>query len=144
MKTKILVAVGVAIVSLVAVAVYLHAPYFHTRAAAAIHGGSTSSQSITLNAQPGTEEFRRDPHMRAFYDLAVQEFADGPDNVDLVDFEQKSFAIFRSFGESIGGSPDAMQDHLKDIPRQMIGIVKEDPHTLDNYDNFAVALLGPP
>ena len=39
---------------------------------------------------------------------------------------------------------EAMQDHLKDIPRQMIGIVKDDPHALDNYDNFAIALLGPP
>ena len=144
MKTKIIVAVGAGLVLLVAVAVYLHAPYFHTHAAAAIHGGSASSHSVTLNAQPGTEEFRRDPHMRAFYDLAVQEFANGPDNVDLARFEQKSFAIFRSFGESIGGSAEAMQDHLKDIPRQLIGIVKDDPHTLASYDNFAVALLGPP
>ncbi len=144
LKMKILVAVGVTLVLLVAAAVYLQAPYFHTHVAAAIHGKSTNSQSVTLNAQPGTEEFRRNPHTRAFYELTVLEFANGPDNVDLAGFEQKSFAIFRSLGESMGASPEAMQDHLKDIPRQMIGIVKDDPHTLDNYDNFAIALLGPP
>jgi hypothetical protein len=144
MKMKILVAIGVALVLLGAAAAYLHAPAFHTHAGDAIHGGGASSQSITLDAQPGTEEFRRNPHVRAFYELTVQEFAGGPDNVDLAGFEQKSFAIFRSLGESMGASPEAMQDHLKDIPRQMIGIVKDDPHTLDNYDNFAIALLGPP
>jgi hypothetical protein len=144
MKTKILVAVGVGLALLAAVAVYLHTPFFHARAAAAIHSGSASAHSVTLNAQPGTEEFRRDPHMRAFYDLAVQEFANGPENVDLARFERKSFAIFRSFGESIGGSAEAMQDHLKDVPRQLIGIVKDDPHTLDSYDDFAIAMLGPP
>ena len=135
---KIFVAVGAALALLVAVAVYFHAPRV------GLHGGRASSQSVTLNLQPGTEEWRSNSHLRAFYDLAVQEFAGGPDNVDLAAFEQKSFAIFRSMGASLGASPDAMQDHLKDIPRQLIGIVKDDPHTLDNYDNFAIALLGPP
>ncbi len=26
-----------------------------------------------------------------------------------------------------------MLDHLKDILRQLVGIVKDDPHVLDNY-----------
>ena len=143
MKTKILVILAAVLVLVGAAAAYHHAPFLHSRAGDAIHGGG-SSQTVTLNAQPGTEEFRRNPHVRAFYDLTVKEFANGPDNVDLAEFEQQSFAIFRELGASIGGSPDAMQDHLKDIPRQLIGIVRDDPHTLDTYDNFAIALMGPP
>ena len=119
-------------------------PFFHAHAGDAIHGAGAPSESITLDAQPGTEEFRHNPHVRAFYELAVQAFANGPDNVDVAAFEQKSFAIFRELGASIGGSPAGMQDHLKGIPRELIGIVRDDPHTLDNYDNFTTALMGPP
>ena len=143
MKTKIVVASAVTLVLVGVAAAYHHAPFLHSHAGVAAHGGA-SSQTVTLNAQPGTDDFRSSPHVRAFYELTVQAFANGPDNVDLAAYEQKAFAIFRELGTSIGGSPAAMQDHLKDIPRQLIGIVRDDPHTLDNYDNFAVALLGPP
>ena len=51
--------------------------------------------------------------------------------------------IFRDFGVSIGWKPDAMQDHLKLIPRQVVQIVREDPHVLDSYDNFVAATFGP-
>jgi hypothetical protein len=34
-------------------------------------------------------------------------------------------------------------EHLKDIPRQMVGIVKDDPKVLDSYEAFTVALMGP-
>jgi len=144
MKTKILLTVAAALVLVGAVAAYLHAPFFHAHAGDAIHGAGAPSESITLDAQPGTEEFRDNPHVRAFYELAVQAFANGPDNVDVAAFEQQSFAIFRELGASIGGSPAGMQDHLKGIPRELIGIVRDDPHTLDNYDNFTTALMGPP
>jgi hypothetical protein len=145
MKIKMLVAVGAIVLLLVgAAAGYLHAPALHAHAVGAVHGSGAGSPTVTLNAQPGTEEFRRSPHVREFYELAQQAFADGPDNVDLAAFEEKSFAIFRSLGASIGGSPAAMQHHLKDIPRELIGIVRADPHTLDSYDNFTTALLGPP
>ena len=43
----------------------------------------------------------------------------------------------------MGASPEGMVDHLKDIPQQMVGIVKDDPKVLDSYDNFIVALMGP-
>src|SRR5258708_3046977 len=70
-------------------------------------------------------------------------FPQGPAKVDVAASEQKSFAIFRDFGASRGMKPDAMQDHLKLIPRQMVQIVKEDPHVLDSYDNFIAAGFGP-
>jgi hypothetical protein len=31
--------------------------------------------------------------------------------------EEASFALFRALGVSLAGSPEAMQDHLKLIPR---------------------------
>jgi len=36
-----------------------------------------------------------------------------------------------------------MVDHLKLIPRQVVQIVKEDPHVLDSYQNFVDATFGP-
>ena len=84
-----------------------------------------------------------DPHMHAFYDTAVAAFSQGPSKVDVSAFEQKSFAIFRAFGTARGVPPDAMQDHLKLIPRQVVQIVKEDPKVLDSYANFVAATFGP-
>ncbi len=136
---KILVAVGASVLLLGGAAVYLHAP-----AHLDIHAGDAPSQSVTLDAQPGREEFRTNPNVRAFYELAVQEFADGPDSVDPAAFEQKSFVIFRALGESMGGSAEGMQEHLQGIPREIIQIVRDDPHTLDSFDNFTTALMGPP
>jgi hypothetical protein len=36
-----------------------------------------------------------------------------------------------------------MLDHLKLIPRQVVGIVKENPAVLQSYDAFWAALAGP-
>jgi hypothetical protein len=36
-----------------------------------------------------------------------------------------------------------MLDHLKLIPRQVVGIVKENPAVLASYDSFWTALVGP-
>jgi len=85
-----------------------------------------------------------DPHIHRFYETAVAAYAQGPDKLDFPAFEQKSYAIFRAFGASRGGSGEAMQDHLKLIPRQVVQIVKEDPKVLDSYENFCLALFGPP
>jgi hypothetical protein len=37
-----------------------------------------------------------------------------------------------------------MLDHLKDIPRQIVGIVKDDPSVLESPDKFWIAMAGPP
>ena len=84
-----------------------------------------------------------DPHMHAFYDTTVAAFTQGPAKVDVAGYEQKSFAIFRDFGVAKGVGAEHMQDHLKLIPRQVVGIVKEDPKVLDSYANFAAAVFGP-
>ena len=63
--------------------------------------------------------------------------------MDSAALEAKSFAIFRDFAVSKGMDPDAMQDHLKLIPGQMIKVVREDPSVLASYDSFADAIFGP-
>ena len=51
--------------------------------------------------------------------------------------------IFRDFGRATSVGADAMQEHLKLIPDQIIQIATEDPKVLASYDNFIAAMLGP-
>ena len=130
-------------------------PMISSRFAALVLGGAlvagpaawaqheqTPASGTTVDIQGG-DAWRRDPHMRQFYDAVVAAYARGPANVDAAALEKTSFAIFRDFAVSKGMNPDAMQDHLKLIPRQMIQIVKEDPKVLTSYDDFLDALFGP-
>jgi hypothetical protein len=100
------------------------------------------AQTITLDAQGHSPEWEQSPHWRDFYALSV-EMLRGNSSPAVAMFEQKSYAIFRAFAESLGASPDGMIDHLKNIPREIVGIVKDDPKVLDSYENFLVALRGP-
>ena len=83
------------------------------------------------------------PLVKAYYQLCVTELGAGVDKADPAAFEQKSYALFRSIAVSKGVSPDALQAHLKDIPRQVVLIVRRDPKTLDTLDTFTDALVGP-
>jgi hypothetical protein len=109
---------------------------------------SRHSQASAEEAQPatvdiqGAGEWKRSPHMRAYYDATVATFANGTD-IDVDAYEARSFAIFREFARANGGSEEAMIEHLKLIPRQVVGIVKEDPDVLKSYDAFWAALSGP-
>jgi hypothetical protein len=96
-----------------------------------------------VDLQGDANAFMNNPHIRAFYDLSVATLRPGAPPLDVKAYEEKSFAIFRALGVSRGGSAEAMQDHLKLIPRQVIQIVKEDPTVLDSFENFKVALIGP-
>lgn len=112
--------------------------------AAQAHPPAAAAPSATANMQgDDAKAWIADPHIHAFYDTTVAAFSHGADKVDFPAYEQKSFAIFRDFGASKGMAPAAMQDHLKLIPRQVLGIVKEDPKVLDSYDNFILAIMGP-
>ncbi len=84
-----------------------------------------------------------DPHTRAFYDLTVAAFANGPAALDKAKYEQEARRLFRDFGKSMGVSQDAMEDHLKLIPDQVIQIATEDPKVLSSFDSFIVAVFGP-
>ncbi|MGZ6019754.1 MAG: hypothetical protein ACXWKO_13885 [Phenylobacterium sp.] len=112
--------------------------------AAAQHPAPEAKPGATANMQ-GNDEQRwiNDPHMHAFFDTTRAAFANGPGKVDVDGYEQKSFAIFRNFAPVMHMTPEGMVDHLKLIPRQVVQIVREDPHVLDNYDNFVAATFGP-
>ena len=105
------------------------------------------SGDVTVDIQGGYDEWRASPFVHQFYDLTKASFAGGADKVDFPAYQEKSYAIFRAFGGADGRGKEgeeAMLDHLKDIPRQMVGIVKEDPSVLESYDKFWIALSGPP
>lgn len=82
-------------------------------------------------------------HMRGFYDLTRETLGRSAPPLDFASYRDRSYAIFRAFGVSMGMNPEGMVDHLKDIPGQMVQIVKDDPGVLDSYDAFIVALMGP-
>jgi hypothetical protein len=111
--------------------------------AAAQHPTPTpaAKPAATANMQGDDSVWRTSPYIHAFYDLSVTTLR--KPSVDVAAYEQKSYAIFRDFGVAMGVGPEHMQDHLKLIPRQMVGIAKDDPKVLDNYDNFIEALMGP-
>ena len=110
--------------------------------------GCTHTPRHTADAQPttvdiqGAGEWKRSPHMHAYYEETVATFKDGTD-IDVNAYEARSFAIFREFARANGMNEAAMLDHLKLIPRQVAGIVKENPAVLNSYDAFWAALAGP-
>jgi hypothetical protein len=104
-------------------------------------GHAESAQPTTVDIQ-GAGEWKRSPHMRAYYDATAATFANGTD-IDVDAYEARSFAIFREFARANGMNEAAMIDHLKLIPRQVVDIVKENPAVLANYDSFWAALAGP-
>jgi len=98
-------------------------------------------QPTTVDIQ-GANEWKRSPHMHAYYEETVATFKNGTD-IDVDAYEARSFAIFREFARANGMNEAAMLDHLKLIPRQVVGIVKENPAVLNSYDAFWAALAGP-
>ena len=125
----------------------MHADKPHDEAQAHAPQQGSHSGDVTVDLQPGAGEWRKSPYLQQYYELTKTSFANGADKVDFASYQEKSYAIFRAFGASTGGgkrAEEGMLDHLKDIPRQMVGIVKEDPSVLESYDKFWVALSGPP
>jgi hypothetical protein len=109
--------------------------------AACAHAPAHAPQPTTVDIQ-GAGEWKRSPHMHAYYDATVATFANGTD-IDVDAYEARSFAIFREFARANGANEEAMIDHLKLIPRQVVAIVKENPAVLNDYDSFWAALSGP-
>jgi hypothetical protein len=97
----------------------------------------------TVSMQGGQQAWINDPHTHALYQLTVAAFANGPDKVDKARFKSDAIVIFRDFGRTTGMGADAMVDHLKLIPDQLIQIATEDPKVLASYDNFVAAVFGP-
>lgn len=105
------------------------------------HESHQPPQPTTVDIQ-GAGEWKRSPHMRAYYEETAKTFAKGMD-IDVDAYEARSFAIFREFARANGMNEEGMLDHLKLIPRQVVGIVKENPAVLNDFDAFWAALAGP-
>ena len=125
--------------SVAAATLLLAAGCTHTSPHAA--GNEQAAQPTTVDIQ-GAGEWKRSPQMRAYYDETVATFKNGPD-IDVAAYEARSFAIFREFARANHLNEAAMLDHLKLIPRQVVGIVRENPAVLQDYDSFWAALAGP-
>ena len=139
--TWLAVGAVIAIILTAGVAWHLHsAPQGHGWQIAHSANGE-QSRPTTVDIQ-GASEWKRAPQMQAFYDETVATFANGT-AIDVDAYEVRSFAIFREFARANGADEEAMIDHLKLIPRQVVGIVKEDPAVLKDYDSFWAALAGP-
>lgn len=123
------------------VLVALAALAFGTAAEAQHSAPAPAGRTVDIQGDP--RGFMNNPHIHAFYDLTVATLGPGAPALDVEAYEAKAFVIFRALGASMGGSPDAMQDHLKLIPRQVIQIAKEDPTVLDSFDSFTEAMVGP-
>lgn len=105
--------------------------------------GNAASGEVTTNIQGDQAAWIANPNVRAFYDLTKDRLASSAPNLDFGDYRDKSYAIFRALGTSMGMAPEGMVDHLKDIPGQLVEIVKDDPAVLDSFGNFIEALMGP-
>lgn len=105
------------------------------------HGAPSDGGSTSL--QGDTRAWSENPYMHAFYDLTKETLGAGAAPLDFETYREKSYAIFRDFGVSMGVGAEGMVDHLKDIPGQMVDIVKDDPSVIDSYENFRIALAGP-
>jgi hypothetical protein len=77
------------------------------------------------------------------YALTAEVFAEGVENVKLEYYQEQVFALVRS-SEEYGGDEKAFVLHIKDIPRQLIEIIREDSGVLESCENFSVALVGSP
>ncbi len=75
--------------------------------------------------------------------IALAAFANGPDKVDRAKFQRDAYAIFRDFAASRGMPPEAMVEHLKLIPDQVVQIATDDPATLASFPAFVTAVFGP-
>ena len=116
---------------------------FGTSALSQPHAAAAEAPAAASLQGNDARSWIADPHMRRFYDAARAALAGGPAKVDLPTFEAASRKIFRAFAAARGADPDAMEDHLKLIPGQVVQIAKEDPAVLDSYDNFVAAVFGP-
>jgi hypothetical protein len=116
-------------------------------AAQAQHGAAQpapkAGETRSLQGRGEQVSWADNPNMKAFYELTKASFAGGWKRVDFPTYQEKSFALFRELGKSMGAPPEAMVDHLKAVPGQMLQIVGDDPHALDSYETFRIAMMGP-
>ena len=114
-------------------------------------GASNSEESVTFSIRQNDFDLCEDAFYVGLYDLSIEVFAVGAENVDVADYQRQIFHYIRTTdtftmgdGASTVGDREAWVDHVKDIPGQLVEIIREDPAVVDSCANFSVALVGPP
>lgn len=130
--------IGILVLATISLHVFTHLDTGHF-----LHSTSEGNQSVTIRLNHAGNFVCGQPFFDATYEFAKETFAVGVENVVLSEFEEKTFNFIRT-NESFKGNREAYIDHVKDIPRQLIEIVKEDPTVLDSCANFQIAMIGPP
>lgn len=115
----------------------------HHAGAEDVAGQPKAGSASEVNIQGDQSAWINNDHTRAFYALSVERLGKAAPKLDFADYRDRSYAIFRQLGTSMGWSAEEMVDHLKLIPQQMVDIARENPHVLDSYDTFIVAMMGP-
>ncbi|MFT7471361.1 MAG: hypothetical protein ACI8XU_001257 [Kiritimatiellia bacterium] len=111
--------------------------------ATAQHGSKKEEAPSSVSLRENDFALCGQPFYDNLYALTVEIFADGASKVMPAAYAEQVFALVRS-SEEFAGSADAFVDHIKDIPRQLVEIIREDPQVLASCENFSVALVGPP
>lgn len=106
-----------------------------------VHG--QESGPVTISIREGDGSLCIEPVFQEYYQLTVKAFAAGPASVDEEKFRQDTFDLMKTsdfFGDL---TPEQIVDHIKDIPGQLIQIIREDASVLENCENLSIALIGP-
>ncbi len=85
-----------------------------------------------------------DPFFEGIYEVIVETYADGVDNVTEEGLSGAIFGFIRNWTPLSVEEREGWVAHIQLIPGQLIEIVREDPAVVANCDNFSVAILGPP
>jgi hypothetical protein len=97
----------------------------------------------TYSAREEQQAWINDPAFHAFYQATRDAFANGPDRIDRAAYEARSKEIFSAMATARNMPVDALLDHLKAIPGEMIQNATREPEILTSYDKFVEALMGP-
>ena len=124
------------------VGVYVtHSPQLsHAQQHVFAHG----EEPVTVSIRQNDYALCTDPFYVGLYDLTVTVFAIGAENVELANYQQQMVNYIRTSDTFSEGDREAFVEHVADIPRQLVEIIREDATVLDSCSNFSVALVGPP
>jgi hypothetical protein len=103
------------------------------------HGPTPGPTTKSLQEHPVSAD---DARLRVFYGLLVDARAKGAEKVDA-GLEKKVREMARQFPTGHGLGAQAWEDHVVEMPGQMLAIGRQDPKVFQSYENFVTGLRGP-
>jgi hypothetical protein len=128
----------------VVVAIGVYVTYSPQLSHAQQHVFAHGEEPVTLSIRQNDFALCTDPFYVGIYNLTVTVFAVGAENVDLANYQQQLFNFIRTSDTFSEEDREAFVEHVADIPRQLVEIIREDATVLDSCSNFSVALVGAP